>query len=446
MSHSPRLLRIIVLCILFFVPLMVCGARKTMMRNGTWISCTTPFMAQADIDGALMTVCLPRLEFSESPDPQELQKRMKDAIKKQGAVFHLFHDGLGSPLKRGGMVFASDVFLKDLKMTYSETLRSWGYKFSAAKKPAFEDPSYLMAVQSGAASAGSSKDPKTTKVKPLTGPGWDPNSGKVMLPSDLVPAGYLPPETRKLKKELDRKIREIKARPYKPEIPRVDMVRWATGKFGTLQADGRVIQAMVEGQMVECLLTPPTEKTWLTPELVKEIASQPCEFILQRDTQGREARKNGAYVLADLYFTDLAQTWEEWLTAHSLTYAPLAADPGFATGPLELAIKGVDAEWVGLQAPVIGKAKVSTAAGGVPELFRLPALDQPVPQFKKISEGLAPKTAGKPCHLALIVCADGNPYLELGQKRVARVLFPHLKTTLKILMQEAVDALPTTEK
>ena len=99
---------------------------------------------------------------------------------------------------------------------------------------------------------------------------------------------------------------------------------------------------------------------------------------------------------------------------------------------------GVDGIWKGLKAPVLGSVKLSpsTAGPGGEETIRLPSLGDTIKDFKAFSAKINGETVGKPVHVSLITCPDGKPYLELGQKRASRVLFPEKKTTLQILMKE----------
>lgn len=427
-------------CFLFILVCLGLGnplwAGKTVMKNGTWISNNSPFLVQAEFDGKFETICLPKLDYIEPVDGAELQKKMKEGIIKQGAVFHLYQDGLGSPVRKGGMFFASDVFLKELKMTYSDTIQSWGYKFKVSTKPAYDDSAYMLAVQSGAGEYGSSGKDKKGSGRKLVVPSEEP-----LGISEVMPGGALPFETRKMKQALEKKIREIKSRPFKSEVLRVDVVRWASGRMGKLGEEGRIAKASVEGVAVDCLISPPKEKSWLTDELLKEVASQPCEFILQRDINGREAQRDGAYILADIYFTDLASTWDEWLTSHKLTPKAREADPNLATSPVILKIAAVDGTWKNLKSPNLGivSLKASEYGAGGEEILRLTPFENPIKSFKELVTRLGEKTAGKPVTVSLILSPDGKPYVEIGQKRASRISFPEQKTTLMILMKEMTE-------
>ncbi len=441
-------------------------AADTMMQDGTWIMNTTSDVVQAEIDKKSETVCLPRIEFTQEVDPAELQKALKDGIKRQGAVFHLYHDGIGRPKRIGNLLFSQDVYLKDLKMTYVGYLRRLGYKFKISKTPAFEDPSYLRHVQSGAYLAEKRQQAGATGTQGGTGTaGADPAAGQSgqtgqpgqplrPIPSggtgdpgvartswDVMPAGVLPPSVRKMKKELDEKIRDLKNRPYQKEIIQVDPVRWASGRMGRLAADGTIAGAVVEGQRPTLRLPPPAGAApdWLTPARLEALASQPCEFILHRSAAGRDLVIQGVYPLADVYFVDLGLTWNDWLTGEGLPPAPDPAEPGMATGPVRLAVKVVEGTWKGLKAPVLAEVTFAAAPAGVlpTELLRTTSPESPLGDVKAFLARFNAATVGQPVSVSMLFCPDGRPYLELGQKRAQRILFPKLgNKTLAILLQE----------
>ncbi|RCK79839.1 MAG: hypothetical protein OZSIB_3993 [Candidatus Ozemobacter sibiricus] len=448
-------------------------AADTMMQDGIWIMNTTSDVVQAEIDKKSETICLPRIEFTQEVDPAELQKALKDGIKRQGAIFHLYHDGLGRPKRIGNLLFSQDVYLKDLKMTYIGYLRSLGYKFKISKTPAFEDPAYLRNVQSGAylaekrqqtGAAGTAGGPGSTgtdagrpdqparpgqpaqPLRPIpSGGSGDPNLTRTSW--DVMPAGVLPPGVRKTKKELDEKIREIKNRPYQKEIIQVDPVRWASGRMGRLAADGTIIGAVVEGQRPLLRLRPPAgaPPDWLTPARIDALASQPCEFILHRSAAGRDLVQQGVYPLADIYFVDLGLTWNDWLTSEGLPPAPEPAEPGMATAPIRLAVKVVDGTWKGLKAPVLAEVAFPAAPSGVlpTELLRTASPERPLGDVKTFLARFNAATVGQPVSVSMLFCPDGRPYLELGQKRAQRVLFPKLNNkTLAILLQEMAGPSP----
>jgi len=423
-----------------------CLAAKTAMINGIWITNKTPELVQAEIDGKYETVCLPKLEFADKIDPKEIQRKIHEGIKRQGAVFHLYKDTLGSPIKKSGMFFASDVYLKDLKMTYSQAMAEWGFKFQISTKLPYEDSEYIRYVQAASyIAASSSKDEKPAKKESENAEKKPSIVGidTAYRNSEVLPAGCLPAPLRNTKDELEKKVREIKNRPFKGEVLKVDFVRWASGKFGNIDETGLIRKNLVEGISIDCLIAVPQEKNWLKPEMNKALASQPCEFILQRDIQGREAKREKAYILADLYFSELGQTWSEFLEANNLKPGPALKGENFATGPITLETLGIDGEWKGFksQTHALVKLASSSIGPGGDELIRLPPMAETIPNFKAISEKIDSQNLGKPVRVSLIVSPDKKPYTEFGQKRVSRISFPEKKTTLLFLIEEAREAL-----
>lgn len=442
----PRLPASLLLAILLAVPTALWAA-DVMLQDGTWVMNTTTNVVQAEIAGKGETVCLPRVEFLQEVDPTELQKALKEGVKRQGAVFHLYHDGLGRPKRLGNLLFSQDVYLKDLKMTYVGYLRSLGYRLKVSKKAAFEDPDYLRNVQGGAYLAEKHQQPASAGGPPSgepaqpAGPRPMPASAggvSVKTAWDVMPAGVLPPAARKMKKEIEAKIREIKTRPYQKEVILVDPVRWASGRMGTIAADGSIAGATVEGQKPALRITPPATPGWLTPARVQALAGQPCEFILFRSAAGRDLIAKGVYPLADIYFIDLGLTWEDWLTSEGLTPASGVVEAGAATGPARLAVKVAEGTWKGLKAPVLAEVAFSAAPAGVLpiEILRTTPAECPLGDAKAFLARFNAATTGQPVSVSLLVCPDGKPYLELGQKRAQRVLFPKTNKTLAILLKE----------
>jgi len=425
-------------------------AGKTTARSGIWIMNSSCDIVHAQIDGKSETVCLPKVEFTDDVDIEVLYRKLKGGIARQEAVFQLYHDGYGTPVRVGNMLFASDVYLKDMKKTFIGVLQNIGYKFKLSDKPAFEDSEYLRDVQAGrylSASKRKGTIPVISSDKSPsdqqggnTGTGNRSNStGSVETISDILPAGVLPPAMRKMKQELDAKLREIKNRPYKVEIIKVDTVRWASGRMGKLTNDGLIADGIIEGTKLNFQIQSPIEKDWLKSVKAETLISQPCEYILQRDLNGREFQKNGRYFLADLYFTDLGLTWSDWLVSQGVTPASYVIDSGFATGPITLSKSVLNGKWRGLKAPVIGVVAFDEPVDGMEkeEIVRVPPLEDKIKDFKDFAKRLDSKTANKVVNVSLLICPDGKPYLELGQKRVARIYFPDLKSTLLMLMEQA---------
>ena len=447
--------------------LLICGsawAGSTTMVNGTWVSNMSPELISAEINGKSEIVCLPRLEFTQEVSRADLSEKLRKGIRCQDAIFHLYHDGLGTPLRKNNMLFASDIFLKENKGTFIGVLRELGLSFKVSKKLAMEDPQYLREI---AAEGFINTFGKKNGAVPGTVSGDNKPGGEVGVPSgsgntgqgfsnvdpglggtpagltaiqekyQFLPPGVLPPSMRKMKQELDARIREIKNRPYKAEIPRVDAVRWAAGKMGTLARDGTITGATIAGQVRNCWIQPPQESGWLTAERVLSLASQTCEFVLQRDLMGREARRGNSLILADLYLTDLGQTWNEWLTEQKLKPASSVVDPKWATGTVTLKIQSVFGIWQTLLTPSIARLTFSAPSAGIAaqELVRLPLLDFPIKDFKTFVSKLNARLTGKTAVISLLYCQDDRPYEEMGQKRALRVNLPDLKDTLQLRMK-----------
>lgn len=413
--------------------------------NGTWLMNMTTTLIQGEINGKPEVVCLPRIEFTSEFDREEFKQRLKTGIRKQDVVFHIYHDELNKPIRSGNVLFASDIYLKTLKMSYFATLRSWGYKFKVSRQPPFEDRAYVQEVQSqgllemsAALKDGQGTPPKAPGTA-KTGAGASGSGGGGMMSiAHLLPEGYLPPEVRKMKKELDRKLREIKTRPFKAEVISVDPVRWAGGRMGRLLPDGTATGCTIEGRAVAIRLPAPSSGTELKPEACAALASQPCEFILQRDTNGREIFRDGTYILADLYLTDLGLTWNDWLESQGVTPPPPASDPAFATAPIQLKIQVANGVWMGLKAPALGAVTFDAPVPeglSAAEIIRIPPAEQPIRDFTSFSAKLAIEAPmHAPINVTLLFLPDGSPYEEMGQKRAQRIFFPKKQATLLMLM------------
>jgi hypothetical protein len=344
-------------------------------------------------------------------------------------------------------------------MTYVGYVRSLGYKVKISKTPAFADPAYLRTVQIGGylsekAMAGQTpgddgKPPKRASAGADLPPGGDQgpsrtagstgSSGSFSTMYDVLPQGVLHPAVRKAQRELDAKLREIKARPFAAEVIKVDPVRWATGRMGRLQANGTISGALVEGQSTDAFIAPPPAPGWWTYERQQALFGQACEFILQRDAAGREIRHEGRLVAADLYFPTLGLAWEDWLTEQNLPWQRPELPVGWATAPIRLEIKVVPVRWVGLKAPALAAVRFGEDASAPVELVRIPPPEKRPANFNAFAQALHKRIAGKPAKMTLLLGPDGQPYLEIGQKRAARLYFPDLETTLAILMKQAAD-------
>lgn len=448
-SHSRRCRSSfpVIFAVLYFfcVHLSEAGADYRLSTvNGTWLMNLTTVLIQGEIDGKTEIICLPRIEFKSEFDRDELKTRLKEGIKKQDVVFHIYYDELNRPIKSGNVLFASDIFLKSLKMSYFATLRSWGYRFKVSREPPFEDRTYVQEVQSQGfleMSVAMKSAQKAAGSASGEGRSGGSGGGGMMSIAHLLPSGYLPPEVRKMKKDLDRKIKEIKTRPFKAEVISVDPVRWAGGRMGILRPDGTATGCIIEGRSAAIRLPAPPASDRLTPERCATLASQPCEFILQRDTNGHEIFRDGAYMLADLYLTDIGLTWNDWLQSQGISQAQTISDPTFATAPVRLQIQVVNGRWLGLKAPVLGAVAFDTpvpAGMAATEIIRVPPADEPVKDFKAYTARLSiDAPSQEPVNITFLLFPDGSFYEEMGQKRAQRIFFPKRQATLLMLMNAA---------
>ncbi|HEY9071041.1 MAG TPA: hypothetical protein VIV61_12355 [Candidatus Ozemobacteraceae bacterium] len=451
-STVARLTRLAgtLLILLTAMPTMAATDYRISMVNGTWLMNITTVLIQGEINGKTEILCLPKVEFASDIDRDELRKRLKDGIKKQEVVFHVYHDDLNRPIRSGNVLFASDIFLKSLKMSYFTALRSWGYRFKVSRQPPFEDRTYVQDVQSQGFLVISADMKSSQKTGDTAGaavqPGQNPvaaggSSGGSMSIAHLLPAGYLPPDVRRMKKELDRKLKEIKSRPFKAEEISVDPVRWAGGRMGILRPDGTATACMIEGRTATVRLPTPGTTGWLKPNLAAALASQPCEFILQRDVNGHEITRDGALVLADLYLTETGLTWNDWLQSQGLPAAIPATDPTFATGPIRLTKLVRNGTWQGLKAPALCAITFTepSSPGTAPaEVMRISPAEKPFGDFRAFASRLAVTAPLQTAvNVTLLVCPDGSVYQEMGQKRAHRIYFPGKQSTLMMLMNAA---------
>ncbi|MBF0407229.1 MAG: hypothetical protein HQM10_07740 [Candidatus Riflebacteria bacterium] len=424
---------------LFSFPLHLFSA-STMMTNGTWCSAVSLGLVQAEIDGKPMMVVLPRLEFNSEVNPAELLEKLKTLVKKQDAIFHLYHDGLGKPKREGMKFFASDVFLRKLKMTYSGALRAWGYSFKVSKKAPFEEPDYLRDLESGAF-VSSANSRMSASASAAAAKASAKTSESVRTSWDVMPAGVLPPSVRKMKDEIAARIAAVKSRPYKFEKPKVDTVRWASGKMGLLSADGSITNASVEGRKLNLKIDCPENAEWLKEEMAKSINEARCEFIFHRDCNGREVKVSDKYLLADIYFTDSAKTWQEWVEETGNSLSGKLTVPGAATAPVVLDIKVVDGVWCGMLTPVLMKVKFEANDYGLnsEEIIRFPGLKlKSDAVFADVSRKFNSITSANPVKISILVSPDGKPYTEFDQKRASVIWFTQKNQSLQSIIDKGL--------
>ncbi len=432
---------ICLLAVLAVIPSNLTALGPTTTQSGYWETISSFQVVQARINGQNEKVCLPRIIFKEEVDQDVLKEQIKKGIPAQEAIFNLYHDGLGTPKKQGGMFYASDVFLKDMKVTYTGYLQKLGYKFSVSNKPAFEDHEFMRSVlynkqittamqeRDKAANAGSksgdSKDDKRLK----------PSSMRVTTIYDVLPAGVIPPRIRAQQEEIARRVNALKGRPYETEIVQIDPLRWAAGRMGLIREDGTISGANVEGQKPELQIRVPATNAWLNPDMIKELNGQPCEFVLQRNLNGLEVSENNRFLLRDIYFSNLKLSWEEWLEKYGQKCPGMVDRPEFATGTIALEVKMVSGKWKGLKAPVLCQIDFakSSPLNGPSELFRVFPPNPRPENFASFAEQFNRIFDGRDADVSMLVCPDGKPYHELGQKRARRIYFFSEKNTLDML-------------
>ena len=432
-SIWPRILLAIILPFGIYTSAMS-QLGPTIATNGVWQGISSHQVIQAKIDDQLERVCLPRLEFNDEIDQQMLKKTVQEGIPTQNAIFQLYHDGLGRPKKENGMYYASDVFLKDLKMSYTAYLRKAGYKFKVSKTPAYDDKELLRGVLYSdhitTRMAEQDKEDKNKDKKPANAGNISPM--RVTTIYDVLPKGVIPPRIRKQQEEIARRIAELKNRPYETEIVQIDPLRWASGRMGLIREDGVISGANVEGQKPELVILPPEQPGWLTPKMIGELNGQPCEFVLHRYTNGLEVMQDSRYLVRDIYFSNWKLSWEEWLAKHGGDYNEPDLLPDFASGTIALEVKLVSGTFNSLRAPVLCDVDFATPNKlvGKNEFFRVFPPDPRPDNFIQFANSFNDMFKGSEADVSILVCPDGQPYTEIGQRRARRIYFPEYKATL----------------
>ncbi|MBU1109259.1 MAG: hypothetical protein KKB51_21450 [Candidatus Riflebacteria bacterium] len=416
----------------------------TISQTGVWQGISSHQVIQAKIDDKIERVCLPRFEFKDDIDQQVLRQKIKEGIVTQEAIFQLYHDGLGRPKKENGMYYASSVYLKDIKMTYSSYLRRAGYNFTISKTPAFEDKELLRGeLYSDHIIARKAEQDKIDKEYDDKKPAKVSNISTMRVTTiyDVLPKGVIPPRIRKQQEEIARRLAELKNRPYGTEIVQIDPLRWASGRMGLIREDGVISGAIVEGQKPELLIKAPVEKGWLTPQMIGELNGQSCEFVLQRYANGLEVFENSRYLVRDIYFSNWKLSWEEWLAKHQINYVEPELRPNYASGTIALEVKLVSGTFGSLSAPVLCQVNFAKPGDLVDksEFFRIFAPDPRPENFKQFANLFNKLFNGKEADVSILVCPDGKPYTELGQRRARRIYFPEHKATLDMAESQVMS-------
>ena len=434
----------LLLVIFFFAPSLGLALGPTIPQSGYFENISSHQVVQAKIDNKLEQVCLPKIEFEDEIDDRELKKRIKNGLESQEAVFQLYHDGLGRPKRQGNMLFASDFFLKKIKMTYTGFLRKLGLRFKISKTPPFEDKAHLRGVaynqhivaeQTKAEKAAKEKSEKVDEKEKK-----DISTMQIKTIWDVLPKGVIPPSIRRQQKEIEKRIRAMKGRPYRAEIVKMDPVRWATGKMGELASDGSISNSYLEGQQPGLQITPPQEKDWLTPAMIKELQGQPCEFVFQLNRQGHEVLEGNRYFLRDIYFREMKLSWEEWLKKHNRTYIDPSQRHEFASSTINLEVKLISGKFSGMKAVVLCGAEFADTQNLVnpKELIRIFPPNPMPKKFVAFARRFNQLFSEKPADFSILLCPDGKPYTELGQKRARRIYFPESKNTMQMLQQHLI--------
>ena len=416
-----------------------CALPPTVKKTGRFESLNSLLTVNAVIDDKSVTVCLPKLEFKQEIDTGELLQSLNANIKAQEAIFQLYHDGLGSPKKQNGMYFASDVFLKDTNLTYTGYIRKLGYKFSISKKPAFEDPDYLetnddiseapkkkeLSMQEKLEQA---KKEQKEKLEEEVATVRNKSLLRVATVYDVLPAKVIPQSIRNQQAKVASIVSSLKKRPYKTEIIQQDPLRWASGYMGTLNEKGEIDMAKCESQIVDFIIRVPEKKGWLTPEMLKEIESTPCEYILKRYKNGLEVLEGTRYLLQDIYFGKLKLTWSEWLEKHGHKCPEFVEQPEYATGVVPLEIHQVNGVFKALDALSICRINFTEKSNLVyPQEIMRVFPPKPKPEDRntmlKFLKNFTEAYQGKSICAHIMVCPGGKSYTELGQKRIQRMLF-----------------------
>ena len=424
----------VIFCISFFNLIAVFGLMSpTVQVNGRWESMSSLLVINATIDDKSEKVCLPKLIFKEEIDREKLEKTIREGVETQDAIFHLYHDGLGRPKKQGGIYYASDIYLKDLDMTYIGYLRQSGYKFSVAKGPSYEDTEFVKDAIAGEKASeiiGEVKEIKKKKEeedsKKLP-PGFK-STLRVATVYDVLPKEVIPPAIRNEQSKIAAIVANLKNRPYKTEVIQIDPLRWASGHMGFLNEKGEIDMAKCEGQIVDMLIRVPDKKGWLTPQMLEEIKNTPCEYILSRYKNGLEVIVGTRYLLHDIYFGKLKLTWEEWLEKHGLKCPEFVEKPEYASGVVPIEVHAVDGVFKSLDALSVCQINFTEKSDLVfPQEIMRVFPPKPRPKDKKQTIKFVRECTeafkGKSVNVHIMVCPDGKSYTELGQKRIKRMMF-----------------------
>ena len=425
-------LKLTIFCLVLMPLVAFALMSPTVQVKGRWESMSSLQVVNVKIDDKTEKVCLPKLIFKEEVNKEELYRDIAEGLKAQDAIFHLYHDGLGSPKKQNGIYYASDIYLKELDMTYTGFLRKSGYKFSISKTPAYEDGEFLKDVLVGEEVSG-----KINKIKEVKKEKEEEESKKdkpgsrsalrVATVYDVLPKGVIPPSIRNEQTRVAAIVANLKSRPYKTEIIQIDPLRWASGYMGNLNEKGEIDMASCESQIVDMLIRVPDKKGWLTKEMLKEITQTPCEYVLSRYKNGLEVVEGTRYLLHDIYFKKYKLSWEEWLEKHGLKCPEFVEKPEYASGVVPIEVHSVNGIFKSLDALSVCQINFTEKSNLVypQEIIRV-FPPNPKPEKKQSFKFVKTYTEaykGKKVKVFVMVCPDGKSYTELGQKRARRMMF-----------------------
>jgi len=397
------------------------------------------------------TVILPRVQFIGDIDQKALLQRIASEFNSKEVTFFMYKDSSGEgALNRNGRYFASN-FSVDLGRSYFDILRSLGYRLKVSKIPPYEEQDYMREIDAVVTNTFSRYDADKRFSSP------SPNAGDSAKEKSLIPAleafsgasplltrlllairgGTIPPSIRQDKGAVAAFFKSMKNKLYEGAPPRLDAVRWASGKVGVISSDGRIPDATCEGQRLTLQIPVPSDPSWSTSERIARLSGQPCEYAFQRDDQGRERIEDGAHILSDMYLHDRRTTWTELLASEGFTL-PLSTNPALPVMPIKLRILPYPGVWKKLLTPVIGEISFPQHPPELKETehIRLPPLEFGKGAFAEAARKVDEKAIGQPVTVFLLISPDGKPYTELGQKRAARILFPNLDSSLDALTQQ----------
>lgn len=456
--HKIRFTIVLIYLVLLSIPVYSLRA-PTIQKSGRWEALNSIYLVTAKIDDKAERVCLPRLIFKEKTDENQLEQKIREATSSQDAVFHLYHDGLGRPKKENGMFYASDVFLKDLNMTYTGYVRKLGYKFTLSKTPAYEDDDYLREIGTSDSLSGtvdkliSAKKKADEEEKEKEDPQKKlafKSHLRVATVYDVLPKGVIPSPIRNQHSKVASIINNLKSRPYKTEIIQIDPLRWASGYMGSLNEKGEIDMARCEGQIVDMVIRVPNKSGWLTAEMLKELKNTPCEYVLSRYKNGLEVVEGARYLLHDIYFGKLKLSWEEWLAKHGLECPEFKEKPEYASGVVPIEIRTVNGILKSLDALSLCQINFTEKSNLVyPQEIMRVFPPKPRPEKKQILKFLRAYNqaySGKSLTVHLMVCPDGKSYTELGQKRAKRIRYNDTSKFFADTQQEVIKEMNPNSK